>query len=236
MCSNTYFYNTFARKSSLNGNLTKQKFERLPRNGNRTTAFSKLLVACVLVLLCLLPVFTQREGVISQTKLSNNARSLAMKKMENRPWSGLSTSSLDDPEFQMIIERWADFEDRMQRKWEYIEYLEHDAWHQLLFGTWLIASLMMNKSSNTTRIFEDWLNMCHVMGMKRVNKNKDDNDILNDVIKKLKHKAFNKLIKDWDVEVEDYWKDIVRMKLEKNMEWCNILRTKCNAWINYHFS
>ncbi|ANQ07702.1 Uncharacterized protein PCOAH_00019490 [Plasmodium coatneyi] len=236
MCSNTNLYNTFARKSSLNGDLTKHKFERLRRNGNRTTRFSKLLLTCALVLLCLLPAFTQRGGSISEMQLSNNARSLAMQKMGRDPWSGPSRSVLDDPEFQIIVEKWADFESRMQKKWEYIDYLEYDAWYKLMFGTWLIGFLMMDKASDITRMFETWIDMCQIMGMKRTHKNQEDNEILVGVMKKLKHKAFNKLIKNWDVEVEDYWNDIVRMKMEKNMEWCNYLREKCNAWISYHFS
>lgn len=236
MCSNTNLYNTFAKKLPLNGDLAKQKFERLPRNGNKTTPFSKLLVICVLILLCLFPSLTQREGSISPKQVSHNGRSLALQKMGRDPWSRSPTSALDDLEFQMIVERWADFEQRMKTKWEYIEYQEYDAWYKLLFGTWLVGSLMMDKSSDAINVFQTWLDMCHTMGMKRIHKNQGDKEILDGVIKKLKKKAFNKLIRDWDTEIEDYWKDIVRMKMEKNMEWCNFLREKCNAWISYHFS
>ncbi|KJP85669.1 hypothetical protein AK88_04700 [Plasmodium fragile] len=235
MCSNANLYNTFARKSSLNGNLAKQTCERLPRNGNRTTPFSKVLLICVLVLLCLLPTFTQREGAISPKQLKNNARSLAMQRMGRDPWRGGSSSVLDDAEFQMIIEKWADFENKMKQTWQYIEYYEYDAWFKLLFGTWLTGFLLMNNSSNMANIFYTWLDMSQKMGTKRIQKNIEDNDVLDKVIKKLKHKAFNKLIRNWDVEVEDFWNDIVRMKMEKNMEWCNFLREKCNAWISSHF-
>lgn len=72
--------------------------------------------------------------------------------------------------------------------------------------------------------------------MKRYHKNQEDSEILDGVIKKLKYKTFNKLIKDWDTEVEGYWQEVVRMKMEKNMEWCNFLRENCNTWVNYHFS
>ncbi|KMZ99840.1 hypothetical protein PVNG_04117 [Plasmodium vivax North Korean] len=179
---------------------------------------------------------TQRGGATPQTQLSNNARSLAANETERGPRNGPSTSTLDDPEFQMITERWADFEERMQKKWEHIEYQELEAWYQLLFGTWLVASLMMNKSLDAKRIFESWLDMCQIMGMKRYHKNQEDSEILDGVIKKLKYKTFNKLIKDWDTEVEGYWQEVVRMKMEKNMEWCNFLRENCNTWVNYHFS
>ncbi|EUD64550.1 hypothetical protein C922_05066 [Plasmodium inui San Antonio 1] len=156
--------------------------------------------------------------------------------MERGPRCRPSTSTSDYFEFQMIIEKWADLEDRMRKKWEYIEYQEHNSWFQILLGIWLVASLMMNRSSNRIRIFETWSDMCQIIGRKRVNENQHDNEILDKIIKKLKHKALNKLIKDWDADVEDYWKDIVRMKMEKNMEWCKPLREKCNTWIRYHSS
>ncbi|GAW80796.1 Plasmodium exported protein, unknown function [Plasmodium gonderi] len=238
MNSNFILYDIFGSKSSINSYDIKNKSSCKPSKGrSRTTgSFYKLLVSCALVFLCILPLCKKQDNAFFKGELNSNARILAMRRTESNPCPNNTVDVSEEREFQLIIEAWASFEERVKKQWIYLEYQEIAAWSELLLGTWLTASVLMNNNtSDATQLFQSWLDMSQKLSRERISKNEEDDKILEKLLNKLKYKALNQLIKNWDTDIERMWVSIMKMKLEKNLEWCNFVREQCNSWINYNF-
>ncbi|SCP04360.1 Plasmodium exported protein, unknown function [Plasmodium ovale] len=218
---------TNQNRTKKKGNITNVSFYKLLISSLKNDYVSFFFRVCM------------KQGNVSPSEQFNHVekktRILSVAPWGDDPWGDSERSAFRDDEFELIVDKWVAFEERTKRDWQEIDDYELDEWKQLLFGTWLAVSLAADKSANNVNMLHSWHDMCQRLGSKRLNKNEEDNKILERIMKKLKYRALNKMIKNWDVEIEEFWRKIIQMKLEKNAEWANLVKESCNNWVKEQF-
>ncbi|EWC78846.1 hypothetical protein C923_00454 [Plasmodium falciparum UGT5.1] len=145
-------------------------------------------------------------------------------------------NSLDDPDFQVLVDKWSDFEKRVSAEWHEIDRMEINQLKNTLLAAWISAILVTTIPDEHYVIFNNWFQMSLTLSHQRNLKNEEDNKTLEFLMKKLKYKALNGQIKNWHIEIYDYWRHIVQMKISKNKEWATYNNEICNTWVKSLFN
>ncbi|ETW45091.1 hypothetical protein PFNF135_00420 [Plasmodium falciparum NF135/5.C10] len=145
-------------------------------------------------------------------------------------------NSLDDPDFQVLVDKWSDFEKRVSAEWHEIDRMEINQLKNTLLAAWISAILVTTIPDEHYVIFNNWFQMSLTLSHQRNLKNEEDNKTLEFLMKKLKYKALNGQIKNWHIEVYDYWRHMVQMKISKNKEWATYNNEICNTWVKSLFN
>ncbi|SOV73828.1 Plasmodium exported protein, unknown function [Plasmodium sp. gorilla clade G3] len=231
-----YTYNSF----------NSQNKERNKINNNiKHKMIQKYYIITIVFFICLLGIYV----LPSTNNLSNknintrnlaNAQSEKAEKQEEAVGSELELSwgrdSLDDPDFQVLVDKWSDFEKRVSAEWYEIERIEISQLSNTLLAAWISAILVATLPDQHYIIFNNWFQMGLTLSYQRIMKNEEDNKTLEFLMKKLKYKALNGQIKNWHIEVYDYWRHIVQMKMAKNKEWATYNNEICNTWVKSLFN
>ncbi|SPJ08451.1 Plasmodium exported protein, unknown function [Plasmodium sp. DRC-Itaito] len=227
-----YTYNSFS---------SQNKEPNKINNKSKYKIIQKYYIITIFFFLCLLGIY-----VLPYTNnLSNkniNTRNLGDIKSEQDEAAsaqlGLTWghNSLDDPDFQVLVDKWSDFEKRVSAEWHEIDRMETNKLSNTLLAAWISAILVATIPDDHYVIFNNWFQMSMTLSQQRIMKNEEDNKTLEILMKKLKYKALNGQIKNWHIEVYDYWRHIVQMKIAKNKEWATYNNEICNTWVKSLFN
>ncbi|SOV10669.1 Plasmodium exported protein, unknown function [Plasmodium gaboni] len=230
-----YTYNSFS----------SQNKERNKMNNNmKYKMIQKYYIITIVFFLCLLGIYVMPNS----NNLSNkniNIRNLSnVQSEEEKPDQAVSSrleltwgfDSLDDPDFQVLVNKWSDFEKRVEAEWHKIERIEISQLSNTLLAAWISAILVSTIPEQHYVIFNKWFQMSLTLSHQRNLKNEEDNKTLEFLMKKLKYKALNGHIKNWHIEVYDYWRHILQMKMAKNKEWAIYNNEICNTWVKSLFN
>ncbi|KYO02519.1 putative exported protein [Plasmodium reichenowi] len=231
-----YTYNSF---SSQNKEPNKIK------NNIKHKMIQKYYIITIVFFLCLLGIYVHPYTNNLSNKNINTRNLSDIRSEEDEKQNeavggeiGLTWghNSLDDPDFQVLVDKWSDFEKRVSSEWYEIERMEINQLKNTLLAAWISAILLTTVPDEHYVIFNNWFQMSLTLSHQRILKNEEDNKTLEYLMKKLKYKALNGQIKNWHIEVYDYWRHIVQMKISKNKEWATYNNEICNTWVKSLFN